>query len=246
MKPPGHQPAVFETANDLALAVANWMVDCIASTLEKQDRFTLVLSGGSTPEKLYRLLASDSFRSRIAWEKVHIFWGDERAVPFTDSRNNAAMAFETLLNHVPVKKEHVHLMDTALEPNAAAEAYEKILRDYFNEADKTFDLVLLGMGDDGHTLSLFPGQDNIHEHNKWVMAFFLDAQSMYRITLTAPVVNGAARVAFLVTGSGKAVSLFEVLYGQHDPDRYPAQLIQPYREKPLWFIDHAAAAELEK
>ena len=246
MKASEHQPAIFENADALALAAANWMVDCIADTLQKQDRFTLVLSGGSTPQKLFNLLASTSFRERINWEKIHIFWGDERAVPFTDERNNAAMAFRTLLDHVPVKKENIHIMDTTLEPQAAAAAYEKVLKTYFSNADRTFDLVLLGMGDDGHTLSLFPGQENIHERNKWVMAFYLEAQQMYRITLTAPIVNGASRVAFLITGSGKAVALYEVLYGQHDPDRFPSQLIQPYHEKPHWFLDKAAAAELEK
>ena len=226
--------------------LAEWITAYIESTLSKKERFTWVLTGGSSPKALYDLLASLPCSSRIAWEKLHFFWGDERAVPFADDRNNAAMAFRTLLDHVPVKKEHIHIMDTTLEPQAAAAAYEKLLKTYFPNADRTFDLVLLGMGDDGHTLSLFPGQENIHERNKWVMAFYLEAQQMYRITLTAPVVNGASRVAFLVTGSGKAVALYEVLYGQHDPDRFPSQLIQPYHEKPHWFVDKAAAAELEK
>lgn len=239
------EPVVTKDATALAKSFAEWMIDFIQQTLQRQDRFTIALSGGNTPKKLYQLLATPEYSSRIEWSKLHFFWGDERNVPFEDERNNAKMAFDTLLNHVPVRKEQIHIMRTDIDPEASAEEYEKLLHQYFDNAPFSFDLVLLGLGDNAHTLSLFPGYDNIHEHRRWAMAFFLKEQDMYRITLTAPVVNAAARVAFLVAGADKANALSQVMYGDHDPDLYPAQLIQPYAEKPYWFVDQTATMELE-
>ena len=200
-----------------------------------------------------------------------MFWGDERFVPFNDSRNNAKMGFDNLLNHVPVPKEQIHVMQTEnITPEKSAKAYEEILKKYFPEATnyklrtvselqttnyklqtgnrelKTFDLVLLGMGDDGHTLSLFPGKtDVIHETKKWCTSLWLESQNMYRITLTHPVVNNAAAIAFLVTGNAKAKALYEVLKGNYDPDLYPSQIIKPVNGELHWFADEAAAAELK-
>lgn len=235
---------ISANADELAQKAAGWVADYIASVLKEQGRFTIALSGGNTPKKLFTALASEEFRNKIDWDKLHFFWGDERHVPFTDDRNNAGMAFNTLLNHVPVRKEQIHIMRTDMEPEASAAAYEQTLHTFFDNTAFSFDLVLLGLGDNAHTLSLFPGYDNIHEKEKWVMAFFLAEQHMHRITLTVPVVNKARRIAFLVSGADKAETLNQVLYGQHDPDLYPAQLIQPYAESPYWFVDEAAAKEL--
>jgi 6-phosphogluconolactonase len=235
---------ISANADELAQKAADWISGYIAEVLKKQGRFTIALSGGNTPKKLYALLASEKYRKKIDWDKLHFFWGDERHLPFTDERNNAKMAFDTLLNHVPVRKEHIHIMQTDITPGASATAYEQTLHTYFHNTPFSFDLVLLGLGDNAHTLSLFPGYDNIHEREKWVMAFLLAEQKMHRITLTAPIVNNARRVAFLVSGGDKAEALYQVLYGLHDPDLYPAQLIQPYAESPYWFVDEAAAKEL--
>ena len=154
--------------NLLSIAVADWMVELMQETLEKQDRFTLVLSGGNTPKKLNELLTTQVYKNAIDWTKVHIFFGDERFVPFADERNNAKMAFDTLLNHVPVARENIHIMQTEnISPEESANAYETILKQYFptfdssNSKATTFDLVLLGVGDDGHTLSLFPGKTEV-------------------------------------------------------------------------------------
>jgi 6-phosphogluconolactonase len=234
---------IYKDADDLSAHAAKWIADYISATLKKQDRFTIALSGGSTPQKLHMLLAASPYKEQVDWSKLHFFWGDERAVPFDDSRNNAKMAFDTLLDHVPVNKLHIHIMRTDIEPVAAAEEYEKILQHYFNHSNTSFDLVLLGMGDDGHTLSLFPGMPVIHEENKMATAFFLKQQDMYRITLTAPIVNRSATVAFLVAGAGKAKALKEVMDGDYKPDVYPSQVIQPAGEL-YWFIDKAAAALL--
>jgi len=249
---------IFENIDELSKTVADWIVDHISKTLQEQDRFTLVLSGGSTPKKLHELLASEQYKNKIDWSKLHIFWGDERFVPFNDERNNAKMGFDTLLNHVPVPKEQIYVMQTEnITPENSAKAYEEILKQYFPKAAsyelsdlseelQTFDLVLLGLGDDGHTLSLFPGKKEvIHETKKLCSSLWLEAQNMYRVTLTHPIVNHAAAVAFLVTGSGKAKALHEVLNGNYNPDLYPSQIIKPVNGELHWFADEAATSFLK-
>ncbi|MDR6804187.1 6-phosphogluconolactonase [Dyadobacter sp. BE34] len=228
----------------LSASLAEWINNYIQQVLAKQDRFTFVLSGGSTPKALYALLAESPYKESIPWEKLHFFWGDERAVPFEDSRNNAKMCYDELLNKVPVKAENIHIMRTDITPEESAAEYERIVKTYFEGSETTFDFVLLGMGDDGHTLSLFPGTEVIHEQNALATSFFLQAQDMYRITLTAPVVNDAACVAFLAAGAGKAEVLKQVLKGDRNVDLYPSQIIQPVKGQLHWFVDEAAAALL--
>ena len=237
------EPYVAHNSEELSKLATTWIATDINEVLKRQDRFTIALSGGTTPKKIYELLASAEFNNQIDWGRMHFFWGDERFVPFTDERNNAGMAFKSLLNNVPVKKEQVHVMRTDLAPHESADAYEKILHSYFSNTKHTFDLVLLGIGGDAHTLSLFPGLPVLHEKNKWVTSFFLKSQEMYRITLTAPVVNKASNILFIASGADKAHAVNNVLYGPHDPDLYPAQLIQPYNGKCHWFIDSAAAGK---
>ena len=228
----------------LSRSAADWLISYIKEVLLKQDRFTIALSGGSTPKKLYQLLVSDIYKKQIAWERVHFFWGDERYVPFTDNRNNAKMAFEELLYDLPVVKEQVHIIQTDIAPQESAVAYEKILHSYFDNQPHTFDLVMLGLGDNAHTLSLFPGYEVVKEQKKWVSAFYLKEQEMYRITLTPPVVNLAARVVFLVSGGDKAAAVYHIIAGEHEPDLYPAQIIQPFNGEIFWFCDEVAAADL--
>jgi len=239
---------ISENNDALSVEVANWMVTYIASTLKKKGRFTLVLSGGGTPQKLNTLLAASPYKEKIDWDKLHIFWGDERFVPFTDERNNAKMAFDTLLDHVPVPAAQIHRMRTDIPPEASAIEYEKILCAYFPDSGPSatsFDLVLLGMGDDGHTLSLFPGTHVMHIEDTLTTSLFLKQQDMYRVTLTAPIVNRAACVAFLVSGAGKAIALQQVIEGDYKPDLYPSQVIKPANGELHWFADKAAAANLE-
>lgn len=237
---------VAKDAGQLSRELADWIGSYIGEVLTKQDRFTFVLSGGSTPKQLYALLAESPYKESIAWDRVHFFWGDERAVPFEDSRNNARMCYEELLNKVPVLAKNIHVMRTDVTPEESSEEYEKTMKTYFQGSETTFDLVLLGMGDDGHTLSLFPGTEVIHEKEKWVTSFFLPAQDMYRITLTAPVVNHSAAVVFLAAGGGKAETLKHVLEGEKNLDLYPSQIIDPSKGQLLWFVDEAAAALLTK
>jgi len=235
---------VYKTPEDTSKAFAEWTTQCIETTLQTQDRFTWVVTGGNSPKQLYDLLAGEPYSSRINWEKMHIFWGDERAVPYDDNRNNAKMTVEHLLSKVPAIREQVHIMDTSLAPDAAAAAYEAILHRYFPAEGPTFDLVLNGMGDDGHCLSLFPHTPVIHEKQAWVKAYYLQPQEMYRITMTAPIVNRAKKVSFLAFGQGKADALYQVLKGAPNVDQYPSQVIQPQSGELHWFVDEAAAEKL--
>ena len=258
------QLTISTNTDELNWRVAEWIVDSIHEDLQQFDRFTIVLSGGSTPKKLYQLLASEEFNSKIDWERLHVFWGDERYVPFTDERNNAKMAFDTLLDHAPVPKSQIHIMRTDIPAEESASEYESILDQYFPGASSrklqgasnalathhspftTFDLVLLGLGDNAHTLSLFPGEEVIHEKNRWVKSVFVREVNMQRITLTAPVVNLSRRVAFLVSGKDKAEAVSQVLLNDQAPDLYPAQVIKPIAGELFWFLDEPAAMDVKK
>ena len=234
----------YNNLDELSDAVAGWMVSFISDTVKKNGRFTISLSGGSTPQKLYKLLATESYKQQIDWSKMHIFWGDERVVPFEDERNNAKMTYDTLLNHVPVPVSQIHVMKTDIEPEDAARQYDDILHQYFNQQETTFDLTLLGMCDDGHTLSIFPGSELVEEKSAWVKAIYVPAQNMYRITCTVPVTNKSARVAFLTAGSNKAPILKQVTEGEFNPKLYPSQLIRPDNGELYWFVDKEAAKEM--
>lgn len=235
---------IYKNKEEMSEALASWMCEVIESTLKEQEYFTLVLSGGSTPQLLYKTLVSDEFKDKINWSRIHIFWGDERAVPYADERNNARMAYELLLNNVDIPANHVHIMRTDIEPNFSTDAYRKMLHDFFDNTSTTFDLVLLGMGDDGHTLSLFPGSPIIEEHNHWVNSVYNQEQEMYRITLMPKIVNRAARIAFMVDGEKKAKMLQQVLQGEFKPSEFPSQIIKPENGELHWFVDEAAAQEL--
>ncbi len=235
---------IYKNKEELSQALATWMCEVIESTLKEQEYFSLVLSGGSTPQLLYKALISDAFKDKINWSRIHVFWGDERAVPYSDDRNNAKMAHELLLNHVDIPATNVHIMRTDIEPNFSTDAYRKMLHDFFDNTFTTFDLVLLGMGDDGHTLSLFPGSTIIEEHDHWVNSVYNSEQEMYRITLMPKIVNRAARIAFMAEGEKKAKMLQQVLQGPYEPSKFPAQIIKPDDGELHWFVDEAAAREL--
>lgn len=235
---------IFDNEEIMSEQLASWMVNLIQDTFKKQDSFTLVLSGGGTPRLLFSKLASDPYKNKIDWKRIHLFWGDERAVPFDDDRNNAKMAYDMLINNIDIPATQVHIMRTDIEPNFAADEYEKILHRYFDHTPGSFDLVLLGMGDDGHTLSLFPGSPIIEEHTHWVKSVYNSEQKMYRITLMPLIVNKASNIAFMVDGDKKAKALAKVLEGDYQPQKFPAQIIKPASGQLHWFLDKAAAKEL--
>ena len=237
---------IFDDKENLSENLAGWICDLVTETLKGQESFSMVLSGGETPKILYQKLASEKYKSRIDWPRVRIFWGDERVVPFTDERNNAKMAFDFLLNHVNVPASQIHIMRTDIEPNFAVTEYRKMLHTYFDSTHHSFDLVLLGMGDDGHTLSLFPGSLIIDDNRYWVNSVYNESQEMYRITLMPAIVNKAKEIVFMVDGEKKADVLEKVLEGEHQPAQFPAQLIAPDTGELHWFLDKAAAKNLRK
>ncbi len=225
-------------------ASADLFVQTAREAVAQNGRFTVALTGGSSPVQLYKLLAAAPYRDQVPWDQTFVFWGDERAVPHTDDRNNARMAFELLLDHVPVPPAQVHRMSGELPPDESARQYEALLKAHFSGGPPQFDLILLGMGDDGHTASMFPGTDVVHERERWVKELFLASQGMYRITLTAPLINQARRVVFQVFGAGKTATLKRVLEGPYQPDQLPSQLINPTSGELHWFLDEAAAGEI--
>ena len=234
---------IYKDYNDLCEHIANWMVETVCKTLATKERFSIAFTGGNTAKKLYTILAGEEYKNKIDWSRANVFIGDERFVPYEDERSNARMIRETLLDHVSVNEAHVHFMQTEnMSAETAANAYEEVLQYYFKSLSQpTFDIVLLGMGDDAHTLSLFPGQKEvIAEEKRWSTYLWLQQQDMYRITLTAPVVNAAKAIAFIVSGSSKATALNDVMHKPYDPQRYPSQIIKPTNGELHWFVDEAA------
>lgn len=237
------QPIIEVAADAEALArrVADWLVDRIAAT---QGYFALNLSGGSTPRRLYQLLATPTYRERIPWQRLHLFWGDERFVPPDYPDSNYRMAREAMITHVPIPPDQVHPIPTAPSPQEAAASYERTLKDFYGAATldparPLFNVTFLGLGPDGHTASLFPGTSALTERSVWVMPV-VGAKPEPRITLTLPVIASSAAVAFLVSGIEKSAVVARLK--QRDP-ALPAARVETAGEL-WWFLDRAAASDL--
>lgn len=210
-----------------------------------KDCFSVALSGGKTPGDTYRLLSHPPFRDQVPWPIVHFFWGDERWVSPSNPHSNEGMARRTLLDHIPVVEKQIHpIYQSGLNVQDAATAYDRLLRRFFIGEPSLFDLVFLGLGENGHTASLFPHTPALQRTERWVEAVFPPDQDLCRITLTADVINRSALVVFLVSGANKADILRKVLEGPENPDDYPAQLIRPESGELLWIVDEAAAQKL--
>jgi 6-phosphogluconolactonase len=235
----------------VAVTAAHEFVRLANDAVAARGRFSVALSGGSTPRRLYQLLADKPFRDQIDWNKIEIFWGDERGVPPTHPDSNYRMAREALLDKVPIPAAHIHRMAAEREDrDAAARNYQAEIARVEQVAPEgeppPIDLVLLGMGPDGHTASLFPGTSALHETARWVIPNFVPKFNAHRMTLTTPILNRAAQVMFLVVGPDKAAPLAEVLEGPPDPERLPSQLIRPGPGRLLWLVDSAAASRLKQ
>lgn len=239
---------VHATTEDLARSGAGLFVDRARGCVEKRGIFTVVLSGGSTPGEMFNLLASVEFRDRVPWNNVHIFWGDERCVSPISPESNYRLAFDKLISKVGIPEENVHRMKGEGEPPKAALEYEKELKDFFLSRGLPFakedpevpvlDLVFLGLGPDGHTLSLFPGSSAVSDERRLVVENYVDILAAYRLTMTPRLVNYARTVVFLVSGENKAEILKAVVEGMGS---YPAGLIRPVDGKLLWLVGGAAA-----
>jgi len=235
------------TPQELFEAAAEEVVRAAKEAVAQRGRFTIVLSGGSTPKNLYNLLATNA-RTVLPWDRMFFFWGDERHVPPTDPESNYGTAEETMLSKIPVAAGNVFRIPTENpDAAAAAEAYEHTLRKFFQLGPgeiPTFDLILLGMGPDGHTASLFPGTAGLQEKSRLVIANWVDKLKTSRLTLTLPVLNAARCVVFLVSGTDKAPALHAVLKGDAPGEQYPAKLVRPSQGSLIWLLDRAAASEL--
>ena len=234
---------IYKDGDAVCEALAEWIVELMNKTLQQKERFTWALSGGETPKKLYQLLASEKFSKKINWSKIFIFWGDERVVPFDDERSNAKMAYDNLLYNVAIPSSQINKILTDVTPEESAKQYEKLLHKYFDDKQTTFDLALLGMGDDGHTLSLFPDSENLNDKASWVKTDNIEHTGMKRITLMPAVINRSCAIVFLVTGKNKAKVLKEIL--QEQLQNYPASLIKPLTGELHWFVDEAAGITIK-
>jgi len=228
----------------LSVAAAEAMVQVIAAAAGEAGTCSLALSGGGTPRELYRLLAS-RFREQIPWERVHIFWGDERYVPHDHPDSNYGMARDTLLDHVPCPKANIHPMPTHVPtPEAAAGDYERTLKDHFGNDGPPFDVNLLGLGADGHTASIFPGSPALRERTRWVMSAQSNAAPVSRLTLTLPALIQSANIFVLVAGANKASALKQAVSASADVNACPAAGLRDARGRVIWFVDREAASEL--
>ncbi len=231
-------------SEDISRKAAELFVRLAGESISSHGRFAVALSGGSTPKILYSRLAGIP---DIPWSGIHLFWGDERCVPPDHRDSNYRMTREALLDHAPIPESNIHrIRGEDSNPEQAALEYEQEIRKVFGTGDgwPRFDLVFLGMGDDGHTASLFPGTSALKGTNRLVVSNYVEKFSAHRITFTAPLINHAAHIAFLISGASKAAPLKEVLHGTRQPDVYPSQLIQPVDGQLTLFVDHPAAKML--
>ncbi|HJQ25922.1 MAG TPA: 6-phosphogluconolactonase [Blastocatellia bacterium] len=246
------QVRVYRDAQEVALKAARHFARLADQYVVGSGRFTVALSGGSTPRAMFSLLAEAPFADTVPWDSIYFFWGDERSVPPDHADSNYRMANETLLSRVPVPAEHIFRIPAELpDPQAAADLYSETLLGFFAQPGSSsdtalprFDLIFLGMGPDGHTASLFPGTTALKVTDKIVAANYVEKFNANRITLTAPTINNARNVTFVVAGPDKAEALSEVLEGDFQPELYPSQLIHPEHGSLLWMVDEAAAARL--
>lgn len=235
---------IFNNEDEVLHGLADYFVEIASESISSHGQFSVALSGGNSPKKLYELLASPGFKDKIEWSKVHFFFGDERYVPHNDPQSNYLMAKKALLEPLELSYKQIFPIDTSLSPDEAAKAYTTDINLYFAGTEPRFDLVLLGLGDNSHTASLFPHTPVLHDNTASAKAVFLDDQQVYRITMTAPLINLAHHVAFLVYGEGKAIAVHHIIEDKMDVENYPAQLIKPQSGDLQWFLDHRAAGQL--
>ena len=231
---------IFEDPLALAEAAAQLFVQAAGEAIARQGRFSAALSGGSTPRAVYARLAQPEQAAQVDSSRVHLFWGDERCVPHEHPDSSFGMTHQIWLRHVPIPEANLHRLHGELPPSQAADLYEAELNRFFAEGEPTFDLALLGMGADGHTASLFPGNTEVKASQRLCQAVYVEKLSAWRLTLTPRVFNAAQRVLFLVSGLKKAETLRQVLDGPFQPELLPAQSIHPPTGA-IWYVDRAAA-----
>lgn len=234
---------IFDTPQDVAAAVADAFIDDARSAIEQRGAFYVALAGGSTPKAAYSLLAQPPRRDHVDWKNVQIFFSDERCVPPESDESNYNMAYHALLSHVPIPQANIHRMRAEEDPDTAAAEYAALLVRELGDPPR-FDLVMLGMGADGHTASLFPGADPHTDEEQLVRAVYVEKFSAHRLTFTPVVINNARHVLIAVEGLPKAPALYAVRQGPYDPRIHPIQVVAPTNGRLTWYVDRAAAAEV--
>ncbi|MBI1792757.1 MAG: 6-phosphogluconolactonase [Chloroflexi bacterium] len=237
---------IFADLETLSAAAALLFIESSARAIMERGRFLTAFSGGSTPLKLYKLLAQSPYREQVDWPRVHVFWGDERCVPPEDLENNYRQAHDVLLGYAPIPTGNIHRVQSDLEPETAALNYALVLKQFASAPLDwpRFDLVLLGMGNDGHTASLFPGSEVDVSTATLAVTAQYQGRPANRVTLTPRVFNAARQIVFLVSGESKSEMLANVLYGEYRPEQLPAQRIRPADGELTWMVDQSAAGKL--
>ncbi len=233
---------VFPSKSELAQTVAENVVASISKAIETYGSCALAVAGGSTPRDVYARLATPALRDQVQWEKVHLFWGDERTVAPDHPESNYGMVKHALLDHISIPEQNIHRICGEMEPAAAAAQYQEVVRKLVKGRPAVFDLILLGLGADGHTASLFPETEVLNEVEREVAAVFVPKLSTWRITLTLPVLNNAREVVFLVAGSAKAKIIKEIMADPRVQERFPATQVRPQNGTICWMLDAEAAA----
>ena len=235
---------IFKDDNLWQEAVIQYILEIVSETLTEKDYCSISLSGGSTPRQIYERLAKEGEKRGIDWDTIHLYWGDERAVPHSHPDSNYKMVKESLLDHIDIPEVQVHPMPTPDQAESSARVYGMELQSDFPPEENSFDLSLLGLGDDGHTASIFPHTDLVREQKAWVKEVYLKDQDAYRISVTAPVINRSHNIAFLVKGANKRMALKQVIKGEYNPEKYPAQLIRKGPDV-HFFLDRDAAGDID-
>jgi len=237
---------IYKDAEQAIKGMADYFVQTANAAIKEKGRCTVVLSGGDSPKKLYQLLATWEYGRQIDWDKIYFFFGDERYVPFTDPANNGSMVKKNLFDPLRIADTNIFYVNTSVPPDEVARKYAQRILSHFKNKPVRFDLILLGLGDNAHTASLFPHTPVLKEQKALVKAVSLEDQQSHRITMTAALINEAHAIAFLVYGAAKAKAVHNVLEGEKDFETYPAQLITPEDGVTDWFLDEEAAQSLRK
>ena len=235
---------IYKTTDEVIEGLANYFIQTVKTAIKEKNECAVVLSGGNSPKKLYELLASMDYGNQIDWDKVYFFFGDERYVPFNDPGNNGNMVKKALFEPLMIPDANIFYINTAVPPEESAKKYSQRILSYFKNNPVRFDLILLGLGDNAHTVSLFPHTPVLKEKKALVSAVYIQELFSYRITMTAALINEAHAISFLVYGDAKANAVHDVLEGEKDFETYPAQLIIPEDGVLHWFLDEDAAKSL--
>ena len=235
---------ICKTPDETIKRLADYFVQTVNTAIKEKGKCAVVLSGGNSPKKLYELLTTPDYSRQIDWDKIYFFFGDERHVPFTDTENNGNMVKKTLFEPLMIPDANIFYINTAVPPEESAKKYAQRILSYFKNDPVRFDLILLGLGDNSHTASLFPRTPVLKEKKALVSAVYIEELSSYRITMTAALINEAHAIAFLVYGEAKAITVYNILEGEKDFETHPAQLISPEDGVLHWFLDDDAAKNL--